>query len=352
MATYTLNYKLKKPAASEYYNIQDFNDNADTIDAKLKLGEDAKTLAESLNTNMASAKKEINTLLQKSVISVEVWAPPNTQVILEQGELSFVGTVGGTMELMASVSSLGKWEMTYVYANKTYFKDIRVDNIGYNRVVAAPTLAASPWEYIAKLSEAGLAREAYVLGDTKSVTSSLGTYDVQIIGFDHDFYSTPKPGRERAGITFQMKSTTGMDYIIDSNPSFPYNWEQTNMRTVQLPAILQSMPGPLQNAVKLVRKFTAQTNGIMGCSTNDYLFLFSDYELCGKSVSITDFAYTQQYEYYRSGHTPYKTNPYWLRNNLSGPNARENFLAMGNDNLAPSISRCDNKKAVCLGFCV
>ena len=36
MATYTVNYKLKKPAAAEYYNIQDFNDNADTI-ASLRL---------------------------------------------------------------------------------------------------------------------------------------------------------------------------------------------------------------------------------------------------------------------------------------------------------------------------
>ena len=51
MATYTANYRLKKPGLADYYNIQDFNDNADVIDGKLKLGEEAKSLAESLQTS-------------------------------------------------------------------------------------------------------------------------------------------------------------------------------------------------------------------------------------------------------------------------------------------------------------
>ena len=36
MATYTTNLNLKKPAASDFYNVQDFNDNADKIDTKIK----------------------------------------------------------------------------------------------------------------------------------------------------------------------------------------------------------------------------------------------------------------------------------------------------------------------------
>lgn len=36
MATETENYKLKKPAASDFYNIEDFNGNMDLIDAALK----------------------------------------------------------------------------------------------------------------------------------------------------------------------------------------------------------------------------------------------------------------------------------------------------------------------------
>lgn len=40
MPTYTTNYNLKKPASDEFYNIQDFNDNADLIDVELKQRED------------------------------------------------------------------------------------------------------------------------------------------------------------------------------------------------------------------------------------------------------------------------------------------------------------------------
>ena len=35
MATYTKNFGLKKPAENDFYNIEDFNRNADIIDEKL-----------------------------------------------------------------------------------------------------------------------------------------------------------------------------------------------------------------------------------------------------------------------------------------------------------------------------
>lgn len=42
MATKTPNYGLTKPAGSDYYNVEDFNDNADLIDAALKKLDDEK----------------------------------------------------------------------------------------------------------------------------------------------------------------------------------------------------------------------------------------------------------------------------------------------------------------------
>ena len=352
MATYTPNYKLKKPAASEYYNIQDFNEKADKIDTQLKIGEEAKTLADTLNSSMTEAQRDITLLLQRSLISFEIWAPPNTQVMLQQGQLSFSGTVGDTMELTASVSALGTWQMMYVYANKTYSREVRLEHIGQTRILAAPTLAASPWAYIAKLSAAGLAREAYALGDTKSVSSSLGTYDMQIIGFAHDVLTAAKAGQERAGITFQMKSATPANYFMDENIYFAYTWEQTNMRTVQLPAILQSMPSDLRTVIKQVNKYTAVTGNNIGKTTKEKLFLFSDYELCGYSRLINDYCFGQQYEYYRFGHTPNKSTIYWLRNNISGPNGKENFLVMHPDILQPGFYRCEGTYGISLGFCV
>ena len=52
MATNTPNYKLKKPDPSDFYNIADFNDNADIIDAQLKSISDQYTdLSGAVETN-------------------------------------------------------------------------------------------------------------------------------------------------------------------------------------------------------------------------------------------------------------------------------------------------------------
>ena len=316
MATYTVNYKLKKPAAAEYYNIQDFNDNADTIDSQLKIGEQAKQLADTLNSSMTEAQRDIELLLQRSLISFLIWAPPNTQVRLQQGSLAYSGTVGDTMELTAPVSALGSWQMVYTYAGKSYAREVRLEHIGQTRILAAPTLSASPWAYIAKLAAA------------------------------------PKPGNERAGLTFQMKSATPASYAMDSNIYFANTWEQTNMRTVQLPAILQSMPADLRSVIKQVNKYTAVTGNNIGRTTKEKLFFFSDYELCGYSKLVNDYCFSRQYEYYRTGHTPNKNTIYWLRNNISGPNGKENFLVMHTDTLQPGFYRCEGNYGISLGFCV
>ncbi len=39
MATYTKNFGLKKPEDNDFYNVEDFNKNADIIDEKLKIFE-------------------------------------------------------------------------------------------------------------------------------------------------------------------------------------------------------------------------------------------------------------------------------------------------------------------------
>lgn len=43
MANYTTNYKLKKPLDNEYFDLNDFNDNADLIDIALKTNADSFT---------------------------------------------------------------------------------------------------------------------------------------------------------------------------------------------------------------------------------------------------------------------------------------------------------------------
>lgn len=51
MAEYTQNYNLKKPAEEDFYNVEDFNDNADIIDQALKSHDDALAAHEAENAS-------------------------------------------------------------------------------------------------------------------------------------------------------------------------------------------------------------------------------------------------------------------------------------------------------------
>ena len=53
---YTPNYELKKPEQDDFYNVEDFNENADIIDQALKAHDDA--LATKETTDGAQAKAE------------------------------------------------------------------------------------------------------------------------------------------------------------------------------------------------------------------------------------------------------------------------------------------------------
>lgn len=57
MADFTENYNLKKPADTDFYNVQDFNDNADIIDSALnnldaKIDSVAEDIAENISKNI------------------------------------------------------------------------------------------------------------------------------------------------------------------------------------------------------------------------------------------------------------------------------------------------------------
>ena len=59
MPTYTTNLNLKKPNGDEYYNIEDFNENADIIDAAIsdvytKIQTDT-AIAEAINSAITDA---------------------------------------------------------------------------------------------------------------------------------------------------------------------------------------------------------------------------------------------------------------------------------------------------------
>lgn len=70
MAT-TVNYGLRKPEASDFYNISEFNQNADIIDERLKENADAIDLASKLWVCVLSAEGWTDQFPYTQTVSVE-----------------------------------------------------------------------------------------------------------------------------------------------------------------------------------------------------------------------------------------------------------------------------------------
>ncbi len=64
MAEYTQNYNLKKPAEEDFYNVKDFNDNADIIDQALKAHDDALATKETPQGAQEKADAALNSAKQ------------------------------------------------------------------------------------------------------------------------------------------------------------------------------------------------------------------------------------------------------------------------------------------------
>ncbi|MFP3917705.1 hypothetical protein U5N28_07835 [Lysinibacillus telephonicus] len=64
----TTNYGLKKPEQTDFYNVQDFNDNADIIDQKLKENADNIVVQGEKLEKHQEEIKNINTFVHESLL--------------------------------------------------------------------------------------------------------------------------------------------------------------------------------------------------------------------------------------------------------------------------------------------
>ncbi len=319
---YTSNYKLKKPSAEDFYNIQDFNENADLIDAKMKVADEAKALADDLTAKESALEAKVTALQTKSRILLTVLAPVGTKVTLQRSGCPTVsGTVGSGMELDLELSEIGSWTMNYSYQSYSGSRSVEVGQVGKNYVTAAPTLELSPWAYIDKVSQRGLAAELYNLGDLKTIQVGEETCKVQIVAFDHDVLSSPSSaGRKTAGITFHLQDTLATAYQGHADYKVASTWATRDLRLKHLPAIMATLDADLQTVIKTVDKTsvgegrTDNSYSVEMVTTQDQLFLPSERELLGytnRSGSHYNEGYI--YEYYKAGNKIYKSNKYWTR---------------------------------------
>ena len=243
---------------------------------------------------------------------------------------------------------------TYYYrafaynAKKKYQTEYRVINITV-AVGIQPNFADNTWDAIIDACHSGKVPDTWVAGDSKTMTIDGKSYQVDIVGKNHDTYTAGGI----APLTFGLHDCYGTKYPMNSSETNATGWDGSKMRTETLPAILAKMPGNIQNGIRPVNKLTATSGKNSAIKTaSDKLFTFSEMEVYG-STSYSHSGEGKQYDYYKAGNSKVKkvggtASWWWLRSPEAGYSA--SFCAV---RTVGSVSSFDAgySGGVCFGFC-
>ena len=207
------------------------------------------------------------------------------------------------------------------------------------------------WEQIKAISDAGLARDYFGVGDRKAVKlngkagnlSLNGTYYCFVIGIDHNAaiegsnrihfqfgYSALSGGVPLAFVDsgYETQKTSGAWFNMNNANSNSGGWKSSLMRTVICPAFKSAMPSDLQAVLKATTKYSNNTGG--GSDTASYVtatsekvFLLAEFEVFGARsyANSAEKNYQAQYAWYSAGNSKVRyrhsatgsTAVWWLR---------------------------------------
>lgn len=232
-------------------------------------------------------------------------------------------------------------------------------------VPAKATLDTMSWADIRKVSDAGIAKDYWAVGDAKglqingtvSATSINQKVYAFILGFDHN---SGREGTNRIHFQIGKTAATGTQIcFVDAqyanwNGTFTMNgstysnstnaggWNGCSMRNTLLSqnplspgskSFMAALPSDLRAVMKSVTKYSDNTGGTTNAAsaitaTTDYLFLLSEWEVQGARTYASQYEqnYQQRYAYYANGNSKVfyrhsatgSTAIWWLRSVLAG----------------------------------
>ena len=162
--------------------------------------------------------------------------------------------------------------------------------------------ADNDWSAIIAACHSGSVPSTWVVGNSKTMTINGTSYQVDIIGKNHDTYTNGG----KAPLTFQLHDCYGETKNMNSSNTNSGGWKNSAMRTTRLPAILALMPTEVQNGIREVSK-KASVGGASSTieTVSDKLFLLSEVEIFG-STSYSAAGEGTQYDYYKAGNSKVK----------------------------------------------
>lgn len=263
-------------------------------------------------------------------------------------------------------------------------------------VPAKATLDTMSWADIRKVSDAGIAKDYWAVGDAKglqingtvSATSINQKVYAFILGFDHNsgregtnrihfqIGKTAATGTQICFVDAQYANWNGtftMNGSTSSNSTNAGGWNGCSMRNTLLSqnplspgskSFMAALPSDLRAVMKSVTKYSDNTGGTTNAAsaitaTTDYLFLLSEWEVQGARTYASQYEqnYQQRYAYYANGNSKVfyrhsatgSTAIWWLRSVRAGHS--NHFCFVGTDGSAYGIISGDSR-GVAPAFCV
>lgn len=211
------------------------------------------------------------------------------------------------------------------------------------------TFANNDWSAIIAACQSGSVPSTWVVGNSKTMTINGTSYQIDIIGKNHDTYTAGGT----APLTFQLHDCYGTKYQMNSSNTNSGGWTSCAMRSTHLPAILALMPSEVQAGIKEVNKLTSAGSQSSTINTTaDKLFLLSEIEIFG-STTYSKSGEGSQYAYYSAGNSKVKNfsgsaNSWWERSPIGSFSAY--FCRVGSNGSANNGS-ASTSYGVAFGFC-
>lgn len=209
--------------------------------------------------------------------------------------------------------------------------------------------ADNDWSAIIAACHSGSVPSTWVVGNSKTMTINGASYQVDIIGKNHDTYASGG----KAPLTFQLHDCYGETKNMNSSNTNSGGWTSCAMRSTHLPAILALMPTEVQNGIREVSK-KASVGGASSTieTVSDKLFLLSEVEIFG-STSYSAAGEGTQYDYYKAGNSKVKKRngsaaAWWERS----PRASySTSFCLVNSNGSANGNDASFARGVAFGFC-
>ena len=206
-----------------------------------------------------------------------------TLVIPEAGTWSVTATLNGETSATTNVSVKDSYALTLNFLNDNF--------------------ADNDWSDIIAACHSGSVPSTWVVGNSKTMTINGASYQVDIIGKNHDTYAAGGT----APLTFQLHDCYADTKAMNSSDTNSGGWTSCAMRSTHLPAILALMPTEVKNSIREVNKLTSAGNKSSTINTTaDKLFLLSEVEIFGSTTQSAAGEGTQ-YDYYQAGNSKVKT---------------------------------------------